>query len=184
MDTPIKLHLGCGTIILPGWVNSDCAALPGVDVVHDLNKLPLPWKDESADEILCNDVFEHVNFIPLLKECHRILAPGGRIHIQVPHFTAYNNFVDPTHINQFSIKTFNFFVADTYEGKFRGYYFDFKFSRYEKKRITFARGGPLVLWNAPMEWLVNLSPKLQVYFELTGWSRLFPAENIKVTIVK
>ena len=42
MSKPIKLHLGCGTDIRAGWVNLDCAKLPGVDIVHDLNVLPLP----------------------------------------------------------------------------------------------------------------------------------------------
>ncbi len=179
-----KLHLGCGTEILPGWVNVDCAALPGVDLVHDLNVLPLPFKDQSAAEIRCQDVFEHVNYAPLLKECHRILTTGGRIHIRVPHFTSHNNFIDPTHMNQFSVKTFNFFVADSYEGKFRSYYFDFKFTSCDRKRITFPKTPPLNLWNTPMEWLVNRSSRCQTFYELTGWSRLFPAENLEITLVK
>src|SRR5580704_15184485 len=150
---PIKINLGCGTNILSGWVNLDCAALPGVDVVHDLNALPLPFADASVDEILCEDVLEHINYPPLLKECHRILVVGGRLRIEVPHFTSSNNFVDPTHRNMFSIKTFNFFCNNTFEGTGRNYYFDFKFSKITDKQITFCTRR-IYAYNKPLEWLV------------------------------
>jgi predicted SAM-dependent methyltransferase len=96
-------------------------------VVHDLNVLPLPFDDESADEVLSEDMLEHVNYIPLLKECHRIVLLGGRVRIEVPHFTLSNNYVDPTHRSMFSIKTLNFFCAETFGGREGNYYFDFKF---------------------------------------------------------
>ena len=38
--TPVKLNLGCGRFPLPGYVNVDCVKLQGVDMVHDLNKMP------------------------------------------------------------------------------------------------------------------------------------------------
>ncbi len=183
MSQPIKLHLGCGTNIYPGWVNLDCAKLPGVDVVHDLNQLPLPFADGTVSEILCEDVFEHVSYVPLLKECLRLLVPGGQIRIQVPHFTAVNNFDDPTHINMFSSKTFNYFAGNTYEGKFRGYYFDFRFSQMTRKRLTFNNGLPFC-FNYPVAWLVNSHWKMIAYYEATGLSRLFPAVNLQVTLVK
>jgi predicted SAM-dependent methyltransferase len=85
---PTRISLGCGTNILKGWINLDRATLAGVDVVHGLKALPLPFDDESADEILCEDVLEHVNYIPLLKECHRIVLPGGRVRIEVPQSLA------------------------------------------------------------------------------------------------
>jgi ubiquinone/menaquinone biosynthesis C-methylase UbiE len=180
---PIKLNLGCGTNILAGWVNLDCTALPGVDVVHDLNALPLPFEDECADEILCEDVLEHVDYIPLLKECHRILNLGGRLRIEVPHFTSSNNFVDPTHRNMFSIKTFNFFSADTFEGKGRGYYFGFKFSGITDKQITFETR-KIYAYNRLIARVVNSSERMRLFYEATGFSRLFPAENIWVTLIK
>lgn len=179
-----KLHLGCGTDILPGWVNIDCAALPGVDLVHDLNVIPLPFPDACAEEIRCQDVLEHIKYAPLLKECHRMLAPGGRLHIRVPHFTSNANYNDPTHVNRFSGKTFNYFVADTYEGKFRGYYFDFKFATYERKRITFPKPVTHKICNSIMERLANRSARVQTFYEMTGWSRLFPAMNLEVTLIR
>src|SRR5919109_476542 len=70
-----RLNLGCGHDIREGYVNVDAAPLPGVDVVHDLNRLPLPFADERFDEVNCKDVLEHVDYIPLLREIHRLLRP-------------------------------------------------------------------------------------------------------------
>jgi predicted SAM-dependent methyltransferase len=55
-----RLNLGCGTDIRAGWINLDRSALPGVDVAHDLEQLPLPFPSESFDYVLCEDVLEHV----------------------------------------------------------------------------------------------------------------------------
>jgi hypothetical protein len=42
-----KLHLGCGTNIKKDWINLDFVKLKGVEVVHDLNKFPYPFKDNT-----------------------------------------------------------------------------------------------------------------------------------------
>lgn len=182
--TSSKLNLGCGNDIRNGWINLDVAALPGVDVVHDLNALPLPFADNRFDTILCNDILEHVELVPLLRECHRILAPGGRIQIEVPHYTSNNNFVDPTHRNRFSVKTFRFFVRDTYEHRKRGcYYFDFAFTGICNVQLRFLQGLPY-FWNWFVSPMVNQSHSMQCYYEATGLSGLFPAQNLLVTLVK
>jgi len=181
---PLKLNLGCGTHILPGWINIDSAALPGVNLVHDLNVLPLPYADASVDEIFAENIFEHLDYIPLLRECHRLLIPGGRLRLEVPHFTSVNNFADPTHRNRFSIRTFNFFCGATYEGSLdRGYYFDFKFSKIAERRIRFYKRS-IYAFNSLIEGLVNQSLSMQMFYEATGFSRLFPAMNIRLTLVK
>ncbi|MBX4210680.1 class I SAM-dependent methyltransferase, partial [Candidatus Parcubacteria bacterium] len=105
-----KLNLGSGTDIRAGWVNLDSAKLPGVDVVHDIQKLPLPFKDGEFDIILCRDILQHVDYTPILKDLYRILRPGGKLIIRVPHFTSKNNVIDPTHRSTFSVRTFDFFV--------------------------------------------------------------------------
>jgi len=175
-----RLNLGCGTDVRPGWVNLDRAALPGVDVVHDLDALPLPFADASFDHVCAQDVLEHVDYIPLLREIHRILKPAGTLEIQVPHFTSADNYIDPTHVRRFSVRTFEFFVAGS--GTAREYYFDFAFSRIARRRITFLRGA--FFWNYVVEPLVNLGDVARQLFELTFVSRLFPAQNISVVLVK
>lgn len=173
-----KLNLGCGTDIKKGWINLDSGHLDGVDVVHDLNVLPLPFEDGSFDEILCQDIIEHISdYIPLLKELHRILAPGGVLHIQVPHFSSKNNFVDPTHRRMFSVFTFDFFVVGTDLHTARPYYFDFSFGKMVKQEITFWRNK----WVAPF---VNKTRYRQGFYEETMLSHLFPAVNVCITLKK
>ena len=81
---PTRVNLGCGTDIRSGWVNLDSAPLPGVDVVHAIGDGPLPFADESVDEVLAKDVLEHVELIPAMQELHRVLRPGGRLLVTVP----------------------------------------------------------------------------------------------------
>jgi SAM-dependent methyltransferase len=54
-----------------------------VSAVADLHKLP--FKDESFDKIICNQVLEHVNDPQaVLRQFFRVLRPGGSLHIAVP----------------------------------------------------------------------------------------------------
>ncbi len=180
LDASRRLNLGCGTDIREGWVNLDRARLPGVDVVHDLSTLPLPFADGEFAEICAKDVLEHLDYIPLLRELHRVLRVGGVLDIQVPHFTSAGNFIDPTHKRLFSIRTFEFFVPG---GEFgRDYYFDFQFASLGERRLTFLGGA--LFWNKLVEPLVNVHHKMQQYYELTFLSRLFPAQNIVVRLIK
>jgi SAM-dependent methyltransferase len=177
-----KLNLGCGLDIREGWVNLDSAELPGVDVVHDLAVVPLPFEDDRFSEVLCQDVLEHVDYAPVLRDLHRVLRPGGRVLIRSPHFSSRAVYVDPTHRSAFSIDTFAFFVRDSdYAG--RSYYYDFSFDRMESARITFHRyrWQP---WNYLVEPLVNGGPGVQRWYEETFLSRLFPAANVEVVLVR
>src|ERR1700722_966941 len=128
------LNLGCGDDIRTGWVNLDCAALPGVDIVHDLNDLPLPIDDATFYYVLCQDVLEHVEYPKLLREIWRILKPGGTVHIRVPHFTSPHAYTDPTHKNLFALDTFAFFVNSD---NARNYYYDFSFAQMKNLSIRF-----------------------------------------------
>ena len=112
----------------PDWTKLDLAPLPNVDVVHDLDDIPLPFEDASFDHIECFDILEHVREFPdVMREMHRITAPGGRVHITGPHFTSYTWATDPTHRRAFAINTFEFFATASLLD--RDYYFDFAFSR-------------------------------------------------------
>ncbi len=169
-----RLNLGSGTDIRTDWVNLDRSALPGVNVVHDIEQLPLPFPNDSFDYVLCQDVLEHVDYIPLLRDLHRILRSGGALHIRVPHFTCAHAYGDPTHKRLFSSDTFCFFVT----GNTRSYYFDFSFARMEAMRICF---GPRAY--LPIEWFVNLSRRTQIFYEASPL-RIFPASNVEVDLVK
>lgn len=181
-----KLNLGSGKDIKQGFVNLDSAKIPGVDVVWDIEKLPLPFGDNEFEEILANDILEHVEYIPVLKDLLRILKPGGKLKIRVPHFTCKNNYADPTHKKLFSVVTFDFFSKNPIFGKpkDREYYFDFHFDHIENIHITFERSSPVFFYNSLIDPIANASPRMQYFYETTMLSRLFPAENILVELVK
>lgn len=101
-----------------------------VDVAHDLEALPWPWEDESCEEILGLDVFEHLHLMPeqWLRECHRILAPGGALQIRVPIFGSPWHIIDPTHVRGFHPLNFDYFIRERPLWlKYGHYYFDFAF---------------------------------------------------------
>lgn len=176
-----KLNLGCGRNIKKDCINLDSVSLPGVDVVHDVESLPLPFGDEEFDEIRCDNILEHIEYIPVLKELHRILKPRGLLRIRVPHFSSRNNYVDPTHKKRFSIDTFDFFVEDSDHCK--NYYFDFHFSKITYRRIKFFKKG--LFWgNRLIEPLVNLNRKAQCLYESTFLCRLIPANDIVAELIK
>lgn len=176
-----RLNLGCGHDVRPGYVNLDVVEFPGVDVVHDLNVLPLPFDDSEFDEILCSNVLEHVDYVPLLGELHRILRPRGRIRIGVPHFTSRILWIDPTHRHGFSAQTFTFFVTGGVY--YVTGYFSFAFSDMPRVKIAFDRRWRR-WWNYGVEPLVNLSRGTQNLYEETGLSRLFPAVNVELDLVR
>ena len=110
-----KLNLGCNDIILKGYINLDINKREGVDVIHDLNKFPYPFKDNSVDEILMNHLLEHLKYpVEVLKECNRILKINGILKIEVPYYKNIGAFVDLTHINFFTEKTFTKLVDFDY----------------------------------------------------------------------
>jgi SAM-dependent methyltransferase len=73
----------------------DKEKLPHVDILCDINKNKIPLKDNQFDLIYIRDVLHHVdNIIEALEECHRILKKGGKIIINVPHYTSFNAYRD------------------------------------------------------------------------------------------
>jgi len=102
----IKINLGAGIDHKPGYIGVDRENWDGnVDMVCDFEHEKLPFKDNTVDEILCKHVLEHLsNPEQVIKECHRILRPGGLFHIIVPHYS-HPNAKQPVHKNYWGIYT-------------------------------------------------------------------------------
>lgn len=105
----IYLNLGCGDDIRNGWVNLDLPDNPDADVNVDLEEAKLPFKDNSVLLIEASHVLEHIhNYIPLMKELHRVLVLGGILHIRVPEFPCAASIADPTHVRYFTPQSFEY----------------------------------------------------------------------------
>lgn len=86
----IRLNIGCGRRIMPGWVNVDVeqrATVPeGAEYVQsDVRKLPFP--DNYADELMAIHVVEHFYLWEIgavLAEWHRVLKPRGKLVLECP----------------------------------------------------------------------------------------------------
>jgi len=80
------LNLGCGDRFHPDWANLDLSSTgPGVRAC-DLRR-GIPAKDGAFDAVYVSHLLEHFprkEAQHLLKECHRVLRPGGIIRLAVP----------------------------------------------------------------------------------------------------
>jgi SAM-dependent methyltransferase len=89
-ERALRLNLGCGDKILPGYVNVDVVeARAGMrpDVMCDLHDLA-PFADASADEILSVHVVEHFwrwEIAAVMREWVRVLKPGGQMVVECPN---------------------------------------------------------------------------------------------------
>ncbi len=81
-----RLNWGCGTVARAGWLNSDCKARPGVDLVGDIRDgLPLPADSlDYAVSIHALQDLPHRDLLPALQELHRVLKPGGVLRLALP----------------------------------------------------------------------------------------------------
>ncbi len=95
----LRLNLGCGDKILPGYVNVDVVNERSgrcPDVICDIRNL-IAFSDNTADEILAVHVVEHFwrwEVVSILKEWVRVLRPGGRMALECPNLqTACEEFL-------------------------------------------------------------------------------------------
>lgn len=115
--TESVLDVGCGPCKEAGAIGLDRVALPGVDLVHDLEVFPYPVEDNSFDRILVRHCLEHLgDVVRVLEELHRIARPGGSIEIHTPHYSSANAWGDPTHKHAFALHTFDLFAAGAPHG--------------------------------------------------------------------
>jgi len=74
--------------VLPAWASD--TEWPDNILVHDLRK-PLPFPDEHAGAVYGSHVLEHLYLEEaeaLLRECRRVLRPGGVLRLVVPDLRA------------------------------------------------------------------------------------------------
>ena len=170
------LELGCGMhkINVPGCnvVGLDASKLNGVDIVHNLEKIPLPFEDNEFDIVFSYALLEHIkNLIPLIEDIHRILKPTGKIISYVPHFGGLGA-IYLTHHNYFSVDSFGIFLPENTDFNFET---KARFNILERK-ITFR---PIF---KPFEILFNINDATRRIYEGTILKNLVPPTMIFVVM--
>ena len=82
----LKLHLGCGSVYLNGYINID-KYNSLADRIMDAGELDYP--DSSVDEIFTSHMIEHLTypeFMKALREWKRVLKENGLLVIRCPNF--------------------------------------------------------------------------------------------------
>lgn len=82
------------------WVGVDIEDSPEVrarrrsdSMFHSFNGVQLPFPDSDFDLLYSNQVLEHVRFPgPLLRDCCRVLRPGGLFLGSVSHLEPYHSY--------------------------------------------------------------------------------------------
>lgn len=132
VNKSIKLDLGAGTVKRPGYLSVDRIRTAGVDIVCDVEKR-LPFLDSTVEEVFSRHLFEHIgSLIQLFEEVYRICKPGAHVIVNVPYYTSIKAYKDPTHVNWFTEKTFEYFEGKRWEN------FEFPFNgSFRLKKIEY-----------------------------------------------
>jgi len=141
----MKLNLGASDRRIEGYLSVDIAE--PADECVDLTG-PWPWEDSSVDEIIAQDVFEHLpDKRHTMNEAWRVLRHDGLLSIGVPDATEGDGgFCDPTHVSYWTGSDFEYFEkGDFARERFRSnpYYgikADFQVLRVQKVRHERKRG--------------------------------------------
>ena len=101
-----------------GYINVDFSTQTKPDIIHNLNVIPYPFRDNQFDLIEADHVLEHLNNpFAVIKELHRISRNSALWKIKVPHFT--RGFSHPEHKSGFDI-TFPYYYNKNFAGGFQG----------------------------------------------------------------
>ncbi|MEI6213336.1 MAG: methyltransferase domain-containing protein [Desulfuromonadales bacterium] len=85
------INIGSGPNVATGCINIDFFSTHGIDYGTDLRR-PLKIADSSVDGVFSEHTIEHLTYADadrLLRECFRIMKPGGVIRIIVPDISLF-----------------------------------------------------------------------------------------------
>lgn len=184
----VTLELGCGERKRRAdAIGIDHRDLPGVDLVGDVFDALADLPDGCAAEVTSSHFVEHVPELPrLLQELARVLQPGGRLEIVVPHFSNAYFYSDYTHRQPFGLYSLSYLARDPIHRR--------RVPHYEAPAPLTLREAELVfrspkafpvrrLLRRPLNWLVNASTwSREAYEENLCW--LLPCYEIRFELTR
>jgi ubiquinone/menaquinone biosynthesis C-methylase UbiE len=96
----LKLDIGCGPNPREGFDGVDCIKFPAVKHVVKLGSRPLPFADDTVDEVYSAHFLEHLTQEErcfFLNDLYRVMKPGATCTLVVPHWASNRAYGDPTH---------------------------------------------------------------------------------------
>lgn len=133
-ETKTVLHLGAGMKPMPGAIAVDINVNTKPTVAFDLNQTPWPFGANTFDGVVAISVLEHLDdFLSVMAEMHRVLKDEGTASILVPHFSSAASSVDPTHRQQLSARSCDYFIRGTALESEYGFYVPFRFDLVKRR---------------------------------------------------
>jgi len=168
---PVRINFGCGQFPTPGWINVDVDPNAKADLHHDLDERPYPFEGATADEILASHVLEHLSEpFAAMAEFARILRPGGRLTVRVPHFS--RGFTHADHKRGFDV-SFPLYFTPSFSGGYSGIHLECRrvslrwFAQPELKRETL--GAPTAMFAALVGHVIDGAAWLSPYLASRLW---------------
>ena len=116
-----KLWLENGSAAWSDLVTLDMFAETNPDVLCDVEQRPLPFADNTFDEVHAYDVLEHLSaqgdwrsFFAEWSEWWRILKPGGHMLAVSPHWSSPWAWMDPGHRRVYGAEILGFLDQTMY----------------------------------------------------------------------
>lgn len=104
-----NLCVGGAGRVMDGYVNLDLFAMPGVNVAADAAELP--FRSDIFQRVECDAVLEHVRDpAQVLSEIHRVLAPGGYLHLVTPFCHPFHEY--PKDFRRFTLDGLKVLAGD------------------------------------------------------------------------
>lgn len=118
-NTVRRLQIGAQSNSVDGWLNVDIEPKSRAVAFMDATR-PFPLADHTFDFIFTEHMVEHITFPEacfMLKECYRVLKPGGVIRVSTPNLgfliDLYQNPEDPLHRSYIEQSTQRYFTQPT-----------------------------------------------------------------------
>lgn len=133
----MKLHLGCGSVHIDGYINIDTRYQPAVDKVDNI-KFLRSFKNESVDVIYACAVLEHFSRWEnkdVMKRWYEILKPGGILRVSVPGWEELiSHYIQHKDLN---ILIGMLYGGQDYNENFHHYIWDFKSMKNDLEFVGF-----------------------------------------------